>query len=505
MAETNKGKKQEKEETQELIQKYYKLDFSKLARLIIQDIDVYGSRIMFSSFPKERVVQALQNPQRNEETLRNLSNFLYVLSPHYRRLCNYHAEMPTLDWFVSPYRLTLEKINEKQFRKVYYETLFELDNMNIKHEMLKALQITYREGIFYGYEHKTEDSYFIQRINPDYCRIKTIEDGVYNYEFNFQYFDFDEDRLEFYAPEFTTKYNKYKNSKKSRGKKDEDLQWQEIDSENSICLKTDETISYPFPPFAGVFAEIYEIEDYKALKKANNEMQNIAIIGGKIPTKDKSEVANDFKVTLDTAVEFGNKINEELPDQVGFILSIFDDMQLFKLSDDRVGTDKVQEAVDNFWNSTGVSKGLFTDSGTTDATVKASLVTDEQSVFAMLRQVERWINRKLKFNEKKYKFKINLLDVTYQNRKEKIAEELKSAQYGAPNKIKLFTTMGNSQSSIESMNFLESVLNIPDSWKPLSSSHTTSDINSPTGGDKGRVSTEEEDVRTDGKEGEGGE
>ena len=34
-----------------------------------------------------------------------------------------------------------------------------------------------------------------KKLNADYCRISTIEDGVYNYEFNFQYFEMDETRL----------------------------------------------------------------------------------------------------------------------------------------------------------------------------------------------------------------------------------------------------------------------------------------------------------------------
>ena len=131
-------------------------------------------------------------------------------------------------------------------------------------------------------------------------------------------------------------------------------------------------------------------------------MQNYALISGTIPMNDKSDTANDpFKVTLDTAIEFGNKIVSELPDQVGFMLSVFDDMQLFRLNDDKVGTDKIQEGSLTSGKSTGVSKNLFTDGGTTDATVKASIITDEQSVFVLLRQVERWLNRKLKFNSKK--------------------------------------------------------------------------------------------------------
>lgn len=485
---------------EEMSKKYYKLDFSQLARAIVQDIDATGSgTIMFKSFPKERVIESLQNPQRNEKTLRDLSNFLYILSPHYRRLCNYHAEAPILSWMISPYKLNIDKVNIKQFKKSYDNALYLLDNMNIKHEFAKILQIVYREGVFYGYEHQTEDSYFIQKLNPDNCRILSVEDGVYNFEFDFQYFEMDESKLANYAPEFTTKYNAYKNSKKTRNK-DVDLQWQEIDSASSICIKTDESIVFPFPPFAGVFSDIYEIEDYKALKKANSEMQNIALVSGTIPMNSKSEAANDFKVTLDTAIEFGNKIVGELPDQVGFMLSVFDDMKLFRLSDDKVGTDKVQEAVGSFWNSTGVSKNLFTDGGTTDAAIKASLVTDEQSVFTLLRQIERWLNRKLKFNSNKYKFKLTMLDVTHQNQANKVAEELKSAQFGLPNKTKLFTTMGATQLDMEGLEFLENtVLGLHEKWIPLQSSHTNSDANSPTNGEKGKPSKSEENLRTDGE------
>lgn len=484
--------------SEELTKKHYVMDFSQLARTIVRELDTNpGSNIMFRTFPKERVIDALQQPQRNEKVLRDLSNFLYVLSPHYRRLCTYHAEMPLLNYYIEPHKFIPDKVNIKQFKKAYDESLFELDNMNINHEMGKALQVAFREGIFYGYEHRTDDSYFIQKLNADSCRISTVEDGVYNYEFDFAYFEMDETKLDNYAPEFTTKYNAFKNSKKAR-KKGEDLQWQEIDSENSICIKTDETILFPFPPFAGVFSEIYEIQDYKSLKKASSEMQNIAILSGTIPMNKNSDTANDFAVDLPTAIQFGNQINTQLPDQMGFILSIFDDMELYKLNDDKVGTDKVEEAVKTFWNSTGVAQNLFTDGGTTNAAIRASLITDEQSVFIMLRQIERWLNRKLKFvGNKKYKFKLTMLDITHQNQDEKISTELKVAQYGIPNKIRLVTTLGLSQSSLEGMQYLEDMLGIPTSWIPLSSSHTSSDANSPTGGDVGKPSESEEDLRTD--------
>ena len=140
--------------------------------------------------------------------------------------------------------------------------------MNIKHEMLKCLQVAVREGVFYGYEYSTDDSYFIQKLDPDYCKISGIEDGVFTFKFDFQYFERDESILDNYANEFRTMYNKYKNSSKLRkAGKTEDLRWQELNSERSICIKTDETILFPFPPFVGVLQDVYDIQDYKALKR----------------------------------------------------------------------------------------------------------------------------------------------------------------------------------------------------------------------------------------------
>lgn len=506
--EKTSEKKQDEVDTLEIQKKYYRYDFdrvkkfNKLAKSSVVDMSSgSGSGILFRTFPKERVVNALQNPKTNIDQLRNISNFLYTISPQYRRLTNYYAEMLTLDWYISPYRLDLsEDINIDDFQKVYYETLFELDNMNIKHEMLKALQILYREGIFYGYEHKNDESYFIKKLHPDFCQISSVEDGVFNFSFNFQYFEGNEDELENFPKEFETKFNQYRNRSGGSGSDQEDLQWQELDSENTICLKTDESVTYPLPPFVGVFPEIYELQDYKALKKANTEMENIALLSGKIPMNKNSGIANDFSLTLDTALQFGRRMNNELPDQMGFILSVFDELEMFKLNDDKVGTNKVEEAVHSFWDSAGVTSNLFTEGGSTDAAVKAALTTDEQSVFAILRQIERWVNRKLKLRKGSYQFQIHMLNTTWQNRKERASEEIKAAQFSVPNKIKLAATLGIGQSEVSSMAFLENeVLGLADSWQPLSSSHTGGKDNSPTEGDAGRPSEEEETVRTDNK------
>jgi hypothetical protein len=491
----------EEQKPQELIKQYYKIDFAKLAKLIFSDLEVRDkNNIFFKTFTKEQVINALQNPQKNEKTLRNVSSFLYILSPHYKRLCNYYAQMLKYDYYVEPYKLDFTKdIDKDKLKKSYFGTLYRLDNMNLKHEFQKILEIVCKSGIFYGYVHETSDSCFIQSLNPDFCQITSIEDGVYNFAFNFTYFASDESLLSAYPQEFRDKYNEYKQAKADKNVKRKELNnyiWREIDSKNSICIKSDETVPYSYPPFVSVLPDVFEISDYKALKKSGSEMENIALIAGYIPYTKDSDTANDFKLTLDTAIEFGNKITEALPQQIGFLLSPYEKMDLFRLNSDKVGTDKVEEAVNNFFDSAGVGKDLFTGSGSTDASQKRAITTDEQICFNLLRQLERWLNRRLKFSqESTYKFKATFLDITTQNQDYVVSRLQKSASYGVPVKQMLASALGLSPSATVSMNYLENdILDIPNNWKPLVSANTVSIK------DNGRPSEEETNIESGGGE-----
>jgi hypothetical protein len=57
---------------------------------------------------------------------------------------------------------------------------------------------------------RTNDSFAFQNLNADYCKNSSIEDGVYNFAYDFSYFDSNRDKLPNYPPEFETMYNQYK-------------------------------------------------------------------------------------------------------------------------------------------------------------------------------------------------------------------------------------------------------------------------------------------------------
>lgn len=445
--------------------------FAQLSKLIYNDIEKSTTKSsLMVKYTKEQIVRFLENPNKSQKELRKLSDYLYNTSPNYRRLILYFANLLRFDYVVEPFDLNTEKIEIDKFKKQYSQTIKLLEVMNMPHEMQKVLKTCFKEDVFYGYEHSTPDSYFIQRLNPDYCRISSIEDGIYNFEYDFSYFENTNYPVSKYPKEFQDKYKEYQKDKSN-------YRWQELDASNTICIKINDEIEYPLPPFNTVFEAVFDIDETKRLKQIQNKMDNYMILTQRIPIDDKSGEANKFLIDLDTAIMFHNEATKSLPDEVGLVTSPMP-IEAIKLETRNKDADNLAQAERDYYNKAGVSQMLFNSDKTVSSALNKSITTDEQIVIAVLRQIERWVNRKLKFFNTKYKFRVRFLDTTIFNVKEKNDMYLKSAQYGAPVISELIATLGLSPSALITKTFLENeILDLHSKLIPLSSSHTQSGKN----------------------------
>lgn len=445
------------------------MDFAQISGMIVKDLnDTSSGQQLTKSYTSSNISQYLGNPSRYPKELAGMSTALYNASPHYKRLINYFANMPNLDYIIEPYGVDFSRsINEKSFRNAYKKAIDLVELMNIKHEFKKVMKVAWIRDTFYGYEFQTKDSYFIKELPNEYCKISSIEDGVYNIGFNFQYFDRVPAQLNFYPKEFKSMYNKWKNGSQK--------QWQELDSSKTVVIKVNEDIVDDLPPFVGVFKSIYDIEDYKALKLASTTMNNYKFIVQKIPIRDKSERNNDFLIDLNNVTMFHNKTSATLPDGIGLITTPFE-VETINFSKDTSETDNVQEAEREFYASAGTSSFLFNNNGSSSSSLTKSILVDEAEVFTLLRQIERHINRKIKKEVKgTFNFRVKILNTTVQNKDSVIEKYLQSAQYGLPVKLMLGSALGLSPSSMTSMAYLENViLDLTNQLIPLSSSHTQS-------------------------------
>ena len=449
------------------------LQFANLTMHIKKDLNS-TQQVEYSfhkNFTKDEVMKWMANPQKYEKKLRDLSRFLYDTSSHYKRLVQYFATMLTFDYTVEPYGITdFEPTKDfiSTFKKKYVNTVNFLEIMNVKHEFAKLSIRAWIDDVAFGYEYKTKDSYYIDILNPDYCAISSVEDGSINFSFNFQFFDTYPKELNRFSDEFKEKYDIYKTDRKNN-------KWQELDSKKTICIKINETIDYNIPPFAGVFEEVYSLEDYKQLKLSKTELQNYLLLVAKIPYLKDSTTANNFALEMNKAIEYFDMAMDSLPEQVGGMLSPFESVEAVKIDRSDKNSDNVSEAESALYNSAGVSQLLFNSDGAGAALTK-SIIVDENVAFDVLRQFERWINRKLKEeNNKVIKFRVTFLDITRYSKDDYIKGLKEASSLGLPVKLKYSSAMGQSPSSALNMEFLEnSVLNIVDNWVPLQSSHTQS-------------------------------
>ncbi|MEC1395646.1 hypothetical protein P9D26_20335 [Bacillus velezensis] len=442
--------------------------FAQLSKLLLNDMSLSNNKSAISSkFTKENIIMYLQNPQKSQKELRRVSRFLYNTSPNYKRLVQYFATMLRFDYIIKPFDLNIDNFKEKPFKDQYSNILKLIETMNLQHEFTKLLLIAFKEDVFYGYEHTTSDSYFIQKLDPDYCRISSIEDGVFNYSFDFAYFDSNKDILKDYPKEFRVKYLKYTKDKTG-------LRWQELNSENTICIKVNEELEYLLPPFSSVFESVLDIDETKRLRNVKNKMDNYMILTQKIPMDEKSGEADKLLLNMETAIDFHNMAMNALPEEVGLVTSPMQ-IEAIKLERKSNDADAVAKAERDYYNAAGVSQILFNSDGMSGKGLSKSIITDEQVAFRVLKQLERWLNRKLKKMDSEYKFRIELLETTKLNVETVRDSLLQAAQYGMPVKSALASTLGVTQSNLNNMAFLENeIMNLPDNLIPLSSSHTQS-------------------------------
>ena len=444
----------------------------------------------FSTFTRENLLLYLRNPKANEELIRRASIAMFNASVQYRRLIQYYALMPTWAYIIKPLAYDKEKTGDSEkkdkkniaYRKAFQKAASQIEAMNLKHEMQKVLTVALREGVFYGAIWQTQigGSFSIQKINPDICKITTIEDGTWLYSVNMSRIR--QNELYRYPPEFSDMYAAYLTTGN---------RWQEVPSKICFCFKADETcLEYNLPPWAGTMPSLLDIENYKALQDTANEIANYKLIHMKIPLNSSDAP----KFNFDLAEKYYNMLCAALPPYVG---ASFSPMDLVDINFDEDGslreTDLVSRAEHMFWQGSGTSSLLFGDAANTTAgALKLSIKADEEIVFSWVRQCERIVNRLLKNIPGSQKFQIIFLPVTVFNQGEMVDYYKNASALGIPVKSAYSATLDVKGIEIPGVDYIERELLDMDELVPLSSSYNTSMD------EAGRPAQDDEDLTEEG-------
>lgn len=455
-------------------------------RLILSDLNNKTNSPSFFRYSKDEISEFLQDPYNNQKALRDAVIYIYGASCHFRRLVQYFAGLTDFAYVVSPYKIDTSTAKPKTIASQYRKTLNVLSNMDIKNQFPKIVTVCIREDVFYCTLWVNNDNVTIQQLPSDYCGISTIEGNVINVSFNFSYFDIYSNLLNYYPDEFKRKYALYQNDRS--GKK-----WQELDSPTSFAIKcNNDILEYAIPPFAGLLREIYDIEDYKQLKKTKSELENYAMLVMKLGVNSDGEWTMDFE----KAKKFWRNLDNVLPEEIGSVLT---PMDIDKISFERSNTndtDVIADAEEHLFTAAGVQSLLFNNSKASSNALLLSIKADQAITYGIVKSIECAINRFIQSQSYGKNFKITFLNCSQYNQKELGDQYLKACQYGMPMVSYYCASQGLSQAEMDCMNFLEDdVLGIKNRFVPLQSSSTLSS----SSGESGRPSLEIGDLSDNGE------
>ena len=452
---------------------------------------------MTSIYSRENLRSYLRNPatDANNKNLRKLSAYLYTVSHVYRRMIQFKAhQINCKTWNAYPIVSMVDEVDEESVLKEYERTINIVKAMHMETQIYKVMLQAWKSGVSYGFTYgdpEKEGNFYIHLLDPDYCKVScaSYDQGVLGFLFDMSFFRGNEESLEYYDEIFTTLYNEYTN---------DNIRWKQLPLERTICIKIDpDNLDYSIPPLSGLMEQVISLTDLQAAQDEIDSLQNYKMVWGKLNTISGSKNINDFEVDLDLALAFMRKINDALPDNVGYGLSPLDlDTIEFK-DNDASDTNVLSKAYSNLIEANG-SIILNSNRITNSTSFKLAMKAECEDAMAPTTQLNAWLKFYLKYN-----YNIGIIVAEYSDispyfMDDEIEKYTKLAGLSVPVKLELAAMARTNPQKSMGMDFLErQLLKLgTERWNnPLVSSNTQSAVD----GENGAPTKEDGDLTDEGE------
>ena len=446
-----------------------------------------NSGTAYKTFKREDLRTYMKNPYRYYKNLIALSQFLYTRSQPYRKMITYNASMiDTVYRSIVPIIDMTKKVpSDQKILKDYWTVCNIMNRSNMQAEIRKMNIIAWREDTAFGVWYSDPSGIFILPLPYDYCKVDGIYgDGSLGFSMDMSYFDSKQDWVDMWGEPFITLYNEYQKDKQNN-------KWGHIPDNRAYVVKVNlDDPLHPIPPYIGMFNSIINLadtEDLQATKDAASVYKTLVF-----EMEPKGDEPDDFKVDPDTAADYVNRANEDLPPYVGSILSPLKVNPISFEKDQAADVNIIENATKNLYNCSGGAQILNSLNISTTIGWLSVLISDEQFAAGILRsQVENNLNR-LVSAEKPNNCRIKLMPISPYTKnlyKESIEKDF---QYGVPLKLAVNSLNGYSEVETVSMAKLEEILDLHDLFKPPQSANTQSG--------KTKTTSSPEDISDEGDE-----
>ena len=430
---------------------------------------------------KANIIKALSN--RDAVNLREISNYFYRTSGIYFRICNYFAQMYRYDWYIVP-EVYDKSAKEEKIVGEFNKALNFLDNSYIKKTCMDiALQVI-KNGAYYGCIIPSSQGIIFQELPINYCRSRYSVGHTPIVELNMRYFDdafADEGyrmRVLRMMPKDIQKgyvlYRQHKLPPDYAG---------EINGGCWYALDKGTAIKFDFgngdiPLFASAIPALIDLDAAQELDRRKQMQKLLKIIVQKLPTDKNGDLIFD----VDEAKDIHTNAVMMLSNAIGVdVLTTFADIESIDISDKSTTTtnDELEKVERSLYNAFGTAQNLFNAEGNTATT--NSILNDEgisRNLLLQFASFYDYVTQLMSSNNKKWKFRLYMLETTQYNYKELSKMYKEQVQIGY-SKMLPQIALGHSQSFIiNSCKFENEVLKLHEIMIPplMSSTMSSEDV-----------------------------
>ena len=418
------------------------------------------------TYTREEINRVVQ--QGNSIERAALSEFFFATNGLYKRIILHYATFLTYSWVLVPYpkdRYGRGNIAEKKTAATYYSaadfcTTFQIDRKC----GLFAKEILVK-GAYYGLIHDEGKNVVIQDLPFDYCRsrFKNAQD-VDIVEFDMKFFDTIRDEqlrteiLKTYPNYIGKAYRKYKYHGGER--------WLFLPAEAGIYFCYFE--ERPF--FLDLIPLLDDLDDYKEIDKDRNVQALKKILVQQVLTDGMKlvfEPQEAQEMHEGTIEMLGNNPDVD-------VLTTYNKVDLLDMSSDDDEKTEINDVQNLIYSSAGLSKELFFS--TTEAGLNYSIYNDLAMMMILGQRFAHFFTALLnyKFENKKVKFKLLILPISYYNSADYTSRAKELASFGYSFLTPILST-GLDQTNLSALKDLENdLLDLDEVLKPLQSSYTQS-------------------------------
>ena len=368
---------------------------------------------------KDDVMRALEN--NDTQKLRTISNYFFIKSGIYSRLCRYMAYLYRYDWLITPIRYD-EKIKDEKMTEGWLKANAFLDNCQLKKTFGEIALKVLRNGCYYGYKIDQKDASYLQELPADYCRSRyklnndhIIEFNVKFFDDNFKDVDYRIKVLKMFPKEFQQAYVKYKHGTLDEEYSGSGKGWFALDPEYTVKFNLNNS---DIPLFISIIPKLIDLEDAQDLDKQKMEQQLLRLIIQEMPIDKNGDLVFD----VDEARELHKNAVEMLGRAIGInVLTTFADVKVEDLSDhsNESAADQLEKVERTVYNEAGVSQMQFNTSG--NLALEKSIANDEATMLDLLLQFQDYAESLLKVfnkNAKRLVYRVQMLPTTVYNYKD---------------------------------------------------------------------------------------